>query len=715
MNTTTLQKRVKELFAEQTTHWPLAKKNFDALQQVQSKTLHLNGYQVQVQFNPARMVSSGAKVDTKSIQERKCFLCAHHLPAEQKGIAWRNYTILVNPFPIFPEHFTIPHKEHRGQAILPHIEDMLALAEELPEYLIFYNGPLCGASAPDHMHFQAGTKNFLPLINQLQKGEKSDRYPTLFEITGSNTYELLQAFTHHYHELRGESTEEPMMNVVCSFKNGKWYLYILPRLAFRPWQYSAQPDKQLLISPATVEMCGVFITPVEEHFNRVSKEDLIDIIKQVSLPYRQERQRQIPTISVGIVVSPTLVFQLKGAYRCVQTDTLAGDSFLCSVVENRLCIDHKTYTELLFMPSSNNDSFEIEDVVIGIDFHWERKERQRFNGALKLIVESGAVRAINIIDMERYLESVISSEMSATSSMELLKAHAVISRSWAVAPTTGREGSPTELHSANTHTKWYERSAHSAFDVCADDHCQRYQGVTRATTAAIKEAVEATAGEVLAYENEICDARFSKCCGGASESFHNCWAEEHHPYLTPIRDNPLGELPDLTCEEEAEKWIRSQPEAFCNTTDKRVLEQVLNNYDQETTDFYRWRVRYTQQELSELVSRRSGIDFGLITDLIPIQRGASGRLVRLKIVGTKRTLTIGKELEIRKWLSESHLYSSAFVVEKDQRYHFTLIGAGWGHGVGLCQIGAAMMSAKGYGYTAILQHYFKGAAIQKKW
>ena len=270
-------------------------------------------------------------------------------------------------------------------------------------------------------------------------------------------------------------------------------------------------------------------------------------------------------------------------------------------------------------------------------------------------------------------------------------------------------------------TKWYERDAHNNYDVCADDHCQRYQGITRASTSAVEKAIEATRGEVLMYQDKICDARFSKSCGGISETFENCWAPERHSYLVPVIDNndvPLGFELDLTDETNAQDWIRHSPPAFCNTTDKNILAQILNNYDQETTDFYRWKVEYSQTELSELLARRSNIHFGQIIDLIPVKRGESGRIIELKIIGTQRTVIVGKELEIRKWLSNSHLYSSAFVVDKsdfvnDIPQHFTLIGAGWGHGVGLCQIGAAVMGDKGYKYDEILLHYFRGAELKR--
>ena len=396
----------------------------------------------------------------------------------------------------------------------------------------------------------------------------------------------------------------------------------------------------------------------------------------------------------------------------------------------------KEYDELSFTPQQDTSSFfELQDVTIGINFHWERKEVQRFKGELKIIVEDDRLTAINIIPIEDYLTSVISSEMSATASLELLKAHAVISRSWLLNKLKVANGKlKVIMHPDNTANfelstlpsqliKWYDLEAHKNFDVCADDHCQRYQGITRTSTPQAIEAVFATRGEVLMYEGEICDARFSKCCGGAFEEFQNCWENVKHPYLIGQRDSKTEtRLPDLTKEAEADKWIRTSPAAFCNTHNKQVLSQVLNNYDQETTDFYRWRVCYSQQELSELIHKRSGIEFGKIIDLIPVERGTSGRLVRLKIVGTLRTLIIGKELEIRRTLSSSHLYSSAFVVDKEYKEdekeipsRFILTGSGWGHGVGLCQIGAAVMGEQGYKYKEILSHYYPGSAIEQQY
>lgn len=442
-------------------------------------------------------------------------------------------------------------------------------------------------------------------------------------------------------------------------------------------------------------------------------------------------------INVGILSSPAIQFVLNGNFVSTNGKTYTG-SHQVQYRDGNVFFDSESTDELIFEPASDNASFDLIDVVIGINFHWERKENQRFKGALKIIVEHNvktmhalSLTAINRVNVEDYLTSVISSEMSATASDELLKAHAVISRSWLLHPIQNtkqgtqntKQGTQNAEHGTQNakHIKWYERDAHTNFDVCADDHCQRYQGITRATTAAVEAAIEATRGEVLMYEDRICDARFSKSCGGASETFENCWAPEHYAYLTKVIDNPAepkGFELDLTVEANAQRWIRESPGAFCNTTDKKVLSQVLNNYDQETTDFYRWKVEYTQGEIAELLARRSGIDFGAVLDLIPVLRGESARLIELQIIGTKQTLIVGKELEIRKWLSNSHLYSSAFVVDKSEiidgvPQHFTLTGAGWGHGVGLCQIGAAVMGEKGYSYHEILLHYFKGAELKR--
>ncbi len=416
-----------------------------------------------------------------------------------------------------------------------------------------------------------------------------------------------------------------------------------------------------------------------------------------------------PEISVGILHSDTIRFALNATYH-VGVEDVAGEEVV-TLSNGQIVWRGCVYNELIFEPKEATASFCLYDVVIGINFHWERKENQTFRGALKFIIDEGTICAVNILPVEEYLKCVISSEMSATASLEFLKAHAVISRSWVLAQIRDEESvnndsvpgdddlsTVSESSSSKSLSKeivrWYDHDAHKNFDVCADDHCQRYQGITRIKSNTALDAIDATRGQVLMYDGEICDARFSKCCGGVMEEFQNCWEDSPKPYLVAKRD-AIGDSGD-----------------FCNTNDKSVLSQVLNGYDQETADFYRWTVRFTTEEISELVNRKSGIDFGTITDLIPVKRGPSDRLVLLKIVGTRNTVTVGKELEIRKWLSESHLYSSAFDIEKTSD-GFILHGKGWGHGVGLCQIGAAVMGSKGYRYDGILMHYYPNSEIRR--
>ena len=434
----------------------------------------------------------------------------------------------------------------------------------------------------------------------------------------------------------------------------------------------------------------------------------------------------VPRVKVGIMNEPKVDFVLCGEYRLADGTIVTGEQHAEATADGKVLWNGVCADAITFEPAdAANGSFELKGVTIGVNFHWERKEDQKFRGALRLIVENNRLTAVNVLSVEDYLLSVISSEMSATASLELLKAHAVISRSWLLAQIdkNKRIVAENEAYKACEETgddemiKWYDREDHVNFDVCADDHCQRYQEITRESTGRVRDAIKATWGEVLTYGGELCDARFSKCCGGVYEEFENCWEPKHYDYLEARRDGADEmNFPDLTKEANAEEWILTSPKAFCNTTDTAILSQVLNNYDQETTDFYRWKVEYTQEELSALILRRSGVDYGQIVDLQPVARGTSGRLYKLRIVGTKKTLTIGKELEIRRTLSASHLYSSAFIVERHNvvdgiPQKFVLRGAGWGHGVGLCQIGAAVMGEKGYNYKEILLHYFINANI----
>jgi len=441
-----------------------------------------------------------------------------------------------------------------------------------------------------------------------------------------------------------------------------------------------------------------------------------------------------PKIQVGIMFAPSINFQLHGRFINPDDSSVWEGNFKVNSDENGLITlggkEKQITLPFTLMPDDEQSSFfELKDVTIGINFHWERREDQRFTGGLKIIEENGHLTAINILPLEDYLKSVISSEMSATSSEELLKAHAVISRSWLLAQVEKgkslKEQGPQQslFETENERIRWYDREDHVNFDVCADDHCQRYQGITKASTEAVSKAIDETSGQVLEFDGKICDARYSKCCGGISELFENVWEPIPHPYLQKVTDNdrsPPGYDDNLDSEEKAREWITGSPEAFCNTTDKKVLSQVLNDYDQETFDFYRWKTERNQQEIQRMLKNRVGIDVGEVLDLTPIERGVSGRLVKLKITGSEKTMILGKELEIRKAFSDSHLYSSAFIIGKEnikdgipQKFIFT--GAGWGHGVGLCQIGAAVMGAKGYSYREILSHYFKVAELKKRY
>jgi SpoIID/LytB domain protein len=497
---------------------------------------------------------------------------------------------------------------------------------------------------------------------------------------------------------------EPRMNVLSFNREGQVITAIIPRGKHRPdCYYSDGPDK-VMVSPGAVDMFGLVITPRKEDFESLTEKQVLDI-------YRQVTQQQ-PKIRVGIMAEKEIRFCLNDSF----TDgrSVFEGEMQISASGGKLNWNGVLIDSLTLKPSEHGSTFTLHDVTIGIGFHWERKEDQTFSGQLKFIIENGLVRAINILPVEDYLTSVISSEMKPTATREFLKAHAVISRSWVLAQlrspyhtAAAHAATPQRDYILDRIIKWYDHDQHTLFDVCADDHCQRYQGRTRIISASAETAVKETFGQTLTFEGHLCDARFSKCCGGITEEFETCWQNEHKPYLIALRDSSIneGQLPDLTIEENARQWILSEPKSFCNSADGNILSESLNGYDLETPDYYRWEVEYATAQVSDIFRRKSGLDIGDIVDLRPIKRGPSGRICELEIEGTKQTVTIGKELEIRRTLSESHLFSSAFVVEKTQD-GFILKGAGWGHGVGLCQIGAAVMAAKGYTYREILQHYY---------
>ena len=747
---------IRAFFTHQLDTWDDIRQRYEALKHVGLKQL---GHR-QLQYNPARMVSTGAQIDHQTIAQRACFLCEKNRPEEQLTIdLGDDFELMVNPFPVLPMHFTIVRKTHVPQTILENYTEIHRLLELFPELFVFYNGPMSGASAPDHMHFQAGIGQELPLMTVLRKLEKEQQVLikqgngsslSMFNTVSFNAFVIkskaqeteMTLFKQLYDAMPiREGEKEPRMNIVAWRDGSEDVIVVLPRDNHRPACYFEEGDRRMVISPGALDMAGLIITPREEDFNRMSEDKLISILKEVSIKEKDMKnikeklitvnnsqqlseQNGEPRVSVGIVTANEIVFSLHQPYNANGT-TVSGKQSV-SYENGAIIWNGKRYKELVFQPQEAGASFSLEDVTIGVNFHWERKETQTFLGILRFAIEGTAMWAINELPVERYLESVISSEMSATSSLRLLEAHAVISRSWLLAQIENRCSAKTEqtsLYSCITGKdkmiKWYDRQDHTLFDVCADDHCQRYQGITKETSPHVAVAIQHTRGQVLMSEGKICDARFSKCCGGAMEEFQYCWEDSPKPYLKAIGDTPEKTIPDLTVEANAEEWIRTSPDSFCNTTDKNILSQVLNDYDQETTDFYRWRVDYTQEEISQLINSKLNIDFGQIMDLIPIERGKSARLCQLKIVGTKQTLTIGKELEIRRALSPSHLYSSAFVVDKEDVNAegipalFHIIGCGWGHGVGLCQIGAAVMGEKGYNYDQILAHYYPGADLKE--
>ena len=747
---------IRAFFTHQLDTWDEIRQRYEALKHVGLKQL---GHR-QLQYNPARMVSTGAQIDRQTIAQRACFLCEKNRPEEQLTIdLGDDFELMVNPFPVLPMHFTIVRKTHVPQTILENYTEIHRLLELFPELFVFYNGPMSGASAPDHMHFQAGIGQELPLMTVLRKLEKEQQVLikqgngsslSMFNTVSFNAFVIkskaqeteMTLFKQLYAAMPvREGEKEPRMNIVAWRDGSEDVIVVLPRDNHRPACYFEEGDRRMVISPGALDMAGLIITPREEDFNRMSEDKLISILKEVSIKEKDmenikeklttvnnsqqlSEQNGEPRVSVGIVTANEIVFSLHQPYNANGT-TVSGKQSV-SYENGAIIWNGKRYKELVFQPQEAGASFSLEDVTIGVNFHWERKETQTFLGILRFAIEGTAMWAINELPVERYLESVISSEMSATSSLRLLEAHAVISRSWLLAQIENRRSAKTEqasLYSCITGKdkmiKWYDRQDHTLFDVCADDHCQRYQGITKETSPHVAVAIQHTRGQVLMSEGKICDARFSKCCGGAMEEFQYCWEDSPKPYLKAIGDTPEKTIPDLTVEANAEEWVRTSPDSFCNTTDKNILSQVLNDYDQETTDFYRWRVDYTQEEISQLINSKLNIDFGQIMDLIPIERGKSARLCQLKIVGTKQTLTIGKELEIRRALSPSHLYSSAFVVDKEDVNAegipalFHIIGCGWGHGVGLCQIGAAVMGEKGYNYDQILAHYYPGADLKE--
>lgn len=702
-----------KFFSDQLSVWPLASANFRSLKSAQVKDLPFNGLVLKVQHNPCRITSSTAEVDKASIEARPCFLCVANRPEEQFHMKFearkgRGYNIQVNPYPIFPKHLVIARDSHVPQSIARCFVDMLDISRKFPGMTVFYNGPCSGASAPDHMHFQACPSGLMPVekavdagldavlasrmagrgrstADMLFTGEVKDaecfRYTGFVRGVFALRARTAKSMAKMFYRLLdcasvADGEYEPRFNLFAWVSGVDYRVMVVFRRELRSHNYFTEGPEHLTMTFGCADIGGMIVAPVASDFEKIDGTLLDGLLDDICLSAEQENEllwrlmRPQMSIDVGIMSAPRIGFEI--------ISDGCGPQSVC-YEDGRINYNGTLYDELTFdamTPSSlfAEPSFVLEDVTIGVNFHWQRRRRQRFAGALKFIVEGEMITAVNTVGLEDYLLSVISSEMRPSASLEFLKAHAIISRSWVL----------VNLRS------------HERFDVCADDHCQRYQGLSTAIGDNVRRAVDETWGQVLTFDGKVCDARYSKCCGGRTEEFGTCWDGGDKPYLRSVEDAP---------EEGAD--------SFCHVSDRGILSQVLNDYDLETADFYEWEQRYTEPELSSLVARKTGKDFGRILELRPLEYGKSGRIKYLEIVGTKRTETVGRELEIRRVLSGSHLKSSAFTVLRDGG-DFLFKGRGWGHGVGLCQIGAAVMACRGYDHRQILAHYYPGTNIERR-
>jgi len=697
-------KVLRKFIKDQLSVWPMAAANFRALKTIRTKSLTVGGLACKVQFNPSRVASSTADTSPEVISARPCFLCVANRPPEQSHIKFdgrkgRRYNIQVNPFPIFPGHLVIAREEHIPQSIWHHMPDMLEFALNYPDWTVFYNGPKSGASAPDHLHFQAVPRGMMPLEREIDSylDNPGDVLATnrdaslyhfgpfargIFAMKAPTAKSLTKLFYRLLCCCSAVETEvEPPFNLYVWRREGEFRSFVVFRRAVRSHHYHSTGPDHLSISPGAADMAGVFVAPFEEDLKKVTAGMLEEMLDEVCISSESESAiirrltRTQPRIEVGIMSAEEIRFEIISDGAGLQKVSFRdGRINYNGVLYDELVFDSVTRSTLFSEPS-----FILQDVIIGIGFHWERSRTLKFAGRLKFIVYDGKVVAVNIIGLEDYLLSVISSEMKSSAGLELLKAHAVISRSWALRRIRDRREGNAPVH--------------EVFDVCADDCCQRYQGLTMAAGDNVRYAIDGTWGEVLEYGGGICDARYSKCCGGRSERFSTCWDGPDLPYLSSVPDRPSPEERD-----------------FCDCEDSSILSQVLNDYDLETRDFYRWRVRYTLEEISAIIRERTGRDIGTLQRLEPLERGDSGRISLLRIVGSGGSFKIGKELAIRKALSRNCLKSSDFesLVEDGT---LVLEGRGWGHGAGLCQIGAAVMASRGYSYREILTHYYTGSDI----
>lgn len=693
-------KELRKFIKDQLSVWQLASANFRALKTIRRRELVVRGMKCILQYNPQRAVSSLADTSAEAIASRKCFLCAENRPKEQfhlkfEGRKGRSYNIQVNPYPIFAGHLVIVRDTHMPQEIWHHMPDMLDFVSRYGDYLVFYNSPQSGASAPDHLHFQAIPRHNLPLEEAIDafldnpgKPQASVKDATLysyphyvngvFALKASTSKSLTKLFYRLLDCTDRQSGEwEPKFNLYCYVKGGEYRCFVVLRSAKRSHHfYSESAEEHLSVSPGAADIAGVFVAPVKEDFQKADSRLLSDMLSEVTVSQKEQDMilwrlaRTQKTISVGLMSAREIVFEVisdgAGPQKVSWCD---GRIAYNGMLYDELYFDSMTLSTLFAEPS-----FILHDVTIGIDFHWQQKLTLKYAGGLKFIVEGDNITAVNCIGEEDYLLSVISSEMRSSAPLELLKAHAVISRSWLEARLADRAAG--------------RDTPHEAFDVCADDHCQRYQGLTFAVGDKVRAAIDQTWGQTLRYKGELCDARYSKCCGGRTELFSTCWDDVDYPYLQSVEDG------------------------FCDCNDSNVLSTVLNDYDLETADFHDWAESYTVDELSELVMERTGVDYGRIVGLEPVERGPSGRIKYLRVIGESGSGVIGKELAIRKALSRTHLKSSNFVVELEGD-RFIFRGKGWGHGVGLCQIGAAVMAAKGHDYIQILKHYYAGTEIEQ--
>lgn len=779
---------------DQLSVWPEAASRFRTLKQVDTVKYSIRGLDVTLQYNKDRIVSSAAKTDDSSLKARPCFLCACNRPDEQKCVKFEGrrgheYSIVLNPFPIFPKHLIVTSEEHTPQSIWHRFGDMADLAHHYMDFTFFYNGPHGGASAPDHFHFQACPKGLMSLektaddiLSQLHALHADDGVPNGEEVSDvpDNLQDEIEfvasvqdAQLYHYKRfttgvffLRARTSKsmsklfyrlldcaplkegetEPRFNLYTwysptgdSQRRPSGYTHgmadfeyrsiVVFRSEHRSHHYFSEGDDHLVMSPGCADMGGTFIAARREDFDKMNKGLLTEVIDEVSVSKEVESgiiwrlTRRQPLLEVGIMWGDKISFEIISDGAGKQTVSYQeGKINYNGTLYDSLFFEARTVSTLFAQPS-----FILHDVLIGENFHWERRRDETFAGSLKFIVENGKVVAVNCIGVEDYLLSVISSEMKPTATVEFLKAHAVISRSWVMSQIRHRHATSApvqipegvrDLPSVVTHVgsvmnyttdasedsdtvevvRWFDHEDHKLYDVCADDHCQRYQGLTMVISDNARKVIDETWGEVLTSEGEICDARFAKCCGGKSDVFSTCWGDKDYPYLKSLPDTPDHD-PDA--------------EPFCKCNDKDILSQVLNDYDYETEDFFSWKEEYTKEELSQLIISHSGVDIGEIVNMSPVEVGPSGRIIKLRIEGTKKTLIVAKELMIRRYLSTSHLKSSAFRPLFSGN-KVTLEGIGWGHGVGLCQIGAAVMASRGYNYKQILSHYYPGSSLERQ-